>query len=80
MKKEYVKPYLAFESFQLVAALAGSCGMPLNQSAQACSNPDYAPLFGNNVDCGENVFTPDYNEDGLCYQIFEGQTGGFLTS
>ncbi len=65
MKKEYVKPYLALESFQLVAALAGSCSgegqFTLNQGIDNCKLADDT-LFG--AACEDNVHLyPD-----LCYQ------------
>lgn len=37
MKKEYVKPYLAVESFQLDASVAGVCPSDLNHSLSDCS-------------------------------------------
>ena len=79
MKKEYVKPYLAFESFQLVAALAGSCNIKLNHSIHGCdSGVDGGGWFGR--DCGDNIFEYDnVTEDGVCYQgPVEG--GLYLTS
>lgn len=64
MKKEYVKPYLALESFQLVAALAGSCTdankAPLNHGIDSCILDDNT-LFG--IACKESVH--DFPE--LCY-------------
>lgn len=65
MKKEYVKPYLALESFQLVAALAGACSeggsSPLNSGIDSCILADDT-LFGSA--CEDSVH--DYPE--LCYQ------------
>ncbi len=65
MKKEYVKPYLALESFQLVAALAGSCTddgyTPLNQGIDTCKLSDDT-MFG--MSCEDSVH--DFPE--LCYQ------------
>lgn len=41
MKKAYVKPYLAVESFQLDAAIASSCSsenkVPLNYGMNSCT-------------------------------------------
>ena len=37
MKKEYVKPYLAVESFQLDASIASGCGAKLGATADNCS-------------------------------------------
>lgn len=90
MKKEYIKPYLAVESFQLDAAIAGACGsdnmMALNHSVNDCTlmdgqgenyNIDY---FG--AACGlaggVDIVTPD-NPDGACYMVFNA-ADQFLTS
>lgn len=67
MKKEYVKPYLALESFQLVAALAGSCSgegqTQLGQSIDTCTLVDFGDtLFG--AACEDNV----HLHPELCYQ------------
>ena len=79
MKKEYVKPYLAFESFQLVAALAGGCSdagkVPLGHSIDTCTlkEEDQNVWFG--TLCEVNVH--DYPE--WCYQnLLESQL--YLTS
>ena len=40
MKKEYVKPYLAVESFQLDASIASGCGIKLYYSGTACTMVD----------------------------------------
>ena len=80
MKKEYVKPYLALESFQLVAALAGSCDEPLNHSLEKCNFVDedfdtFNPLFAYSA-CEMNIFDTD---EGVCYH--EAVAGGiYLTS
>ena len=80
MKKEYVKPYLALESFQLVAALAGSCTdqgyTPLNQSVDDCKGLESVgiPFFGGS--CQMDVFE---NQE-LCYQTMIEGTGVTLTS
>ena len=84
MKKEYVKPYLALESFQLVAALAGSCSSsgktPLNHSVHECDALDElgGAYFGEN--CLENLVDSGVvAPDGECYQAsVEG--GMYLTS
>ncbi len=68
MKKEYVKPYLALESFQLVAALAGACNgagqTPLNQSIDECTAVEEGGgmLFGNA--CTVNV----HLQPNICHQ------------
>lgn len=76
MKKEYVKPYLALESFQLVAALAGSCNegyaKPLNQSMDECNLEEWGEfMFG--AGCDDNVLQGEDN----CYQTM--LEGGSIT-
>ena len=77
MKKEYVKPYIAVESFQLNAAIASSCSseskIPLNHYEDTCHNPDGPGYFGDACGSGGGVdMTPPYehggdDNDGLCY-------------
>ncbi len=61
MKKQYVKPYLAVESFQLVAALAAGCadkkGGALNQSISSCDSDD--GLFAS-TQCDPNVYDMEW--------------------
>lgn len=82
MKKEYVKPYLALESFQLVAAVAGSCNEPLNHSIDGCTFTDEAndtnnPLFGNS--CDQKIYEFGTNDEGICYNYLA-EGGMYLTS
>lgn len=89
MKKEYIKPYLAVESFQLDAAIAGACGganqMQLNHQVHTCTladeTNDYGLIYFGNA-CGTaggmDIVTPD-NPDGSCYQVFNA-ADQFLTS
>lgn len=72
MKKQYVKPYLALESFQLVAAVAGACKdnnaqVVLGHSLETCK-PEDELLFGGA--CGDY----DMTETGICYQFFADPT------
>ena len=50
MKKEYSKPYLLVESFQLDAAIAASCSSlgvtPLNYSLNTCTAAEEKPGLG----------------------------------
>lgn len=79
MKKEYVKPYLALESFQLVAALAGSCQHAINHSVYDCANGDVTAFFGSHCDLDIYKIDGGITDDGLCYQVaVEGIT--YLTS
>lgn len=86
MKREYFKPYLAVDSFQLDAAIAGACmsggKIPINQSVEACTLLDESEgtdlTFGGA--CFENIMYGDgVNPDGSCYQMFIG-SDMFLTS
>lgn len=90
MKREYIKPYLAVESFQLDAAIAGACSgenmMALNHDVNDCTLMDdrgtnYGLIYFGAA-CGSaggmDVVTPD-NADGACYQVFNASEQ-FLTS
>ena len=65
MKREYRKPYLAVESFQLDAAVASGCAqeskITLNQGLDNCV-PDYGYLFGGACEGagGVNVVSDNY--------------------
>ena len=69
MKREYMKPYLAVESFQLDAAIAGSCTgkMVLAHSVDDCTLVDNKGInWGNDnfgASCGIDIVAPD-----TCYQ------------
>ena len=65
MKKEYTKPFLAVESFQLDAAVAGACkenGVAINHTLDTCVL-EGAGLFGGA--CG--IYDVTQNPQ-LCYQ------------
>ena len=49
IKREYRKPYLAVESFQLDAAIAGACTVDLMYSVDTCT---YVDVDGDNNDSG----------------------------
>ena len=76
MKKNYSKPYLAVESFQLDAAIASSCSangkFPLGHGMDTCTSFEEAPglgYFGLACDKGGNdVVNPGSdNNDTICY-------------
>ena len=80
MKREYRKPYLAMESFQLTAAIAASCSSqektPLNYGISNCKSGDdegetYVDYLGNACDVDilgdENVGITGDDNDTLCY-------------
>ena len=74
MKKDYIKPYLAVESFQLDAAIAGTCTgdgkMSMNHYPDSCNLFIYGEeVFGSA--CGDNVIAnPNDENDAICYQNF----------
>lgn len=81
MKKAYAAPCLAVESFQLDAAVAGSCSEKdlaiLNYAAETCklytdsskTTEDY--IFGSS--CAENLVKYNAGDpnDTLCYHAFQ---------
>lgn len=85
MKKDYIKPYLAVESFQLDAAIAGTCTgddkLPMNHDQNSCNLEDYGEeVFGSA--CGDNVIAnPGDQSDAICYQAFQADIKNlFMTS
>lgn len=92
MKKTYSKPYLAVESFQLNAAIAGACSgkITLGHSVDACHTHDRdnkggvyltnVPFFG--AACANPSNVPngiDVTLDTSCYQAMS-MSDQFLTS
>lgn len=72
MKKSYVKPYIAVETFQLDAAIASSCTsqgkQPLNYSMDVCTLEEEMPglgYFGN--ECTHDVQVEGDGNDLICY-------------
>lgn len=72
MKKEYRKPYLLMESFQLDAAIAATCTQqglqPLNHGLDTCDLDDEMPglnYFGNA--CIHDVKVEGDGNDLICY-------------
>ncbi len=55
MKKEYGKPYLAVESFQMTAALAAGCTLPLQSDGTALLG-GLTFVDGGNGNCKYNLF------------------------
>ena len=74
MKRAYAKPFLAVESFQLDAAIAGACAdagsKTLNLNVNNCVAPAPDYFFSNNCDIsdGIDVTDNDLGGDGYCYQ------------
>lgn len=70
MKKEYRKPYLMVESFQLNAAIAASCSsqgyIAINYGEDTCTF-DNGQFFNNN-NCQMDLTGPEGDgNDTLCY-------------
>lgn len=85
MKKEYAKPFLALETFQLDAALAGSCGganmVQLNHSPGRDCEDEFWQVFGAGW-CTFDVVADDgskspYEESGA-YGCYHGPNGESL--
>lgn len=76
MKKEYSKPLLAYEAFQLTAAIAGDCSLKLNHYSDSCTadangtglGPNTIGEFFSYYNCQLDLTGPE--QDGaetLCY-------------
>lgn len=69
MKREYKKPMIAVESFQLNATFAATCSLKvdLNSGVDTCYF-DFTPEFGQACeDNGGYNVTVDYPDDQPCY-------------
>ena len=73
MKKEYAKPYIMVESFQLNAAIAASCSSqgatPIHYGVDTCTAQEEAPGLGYfGVQCDWDVNKVEFDEnDTICY-------------
>lgn len=70
MKKNYVKPYLAVESFQLDAAIAAACSsqgfIPINYGENSCTFDN--GQFFNSINCQVDLTGPGFDgNDTICY-------------
>ena len=79
MKREYKKPMIAVESFQLDAAIAASCSAegkePLGVTAEVCVHD--SSMF---TTACEYWNIDNNDEDGMCYQTFDNAQALFLQS
>jgi hypothetical protein len=82
MKKDYKKPYLLIESFQLNAAVAGSCaasgGIAINYGENKCGFIEHSEgryEFFNYNNCEVDLTGPEDGYDTICYH---GPTLGLL--
>lgn len=71
MKKEYIKPYLAVESFQLNAAIAASCSdegkIKIGIYLNSCNADEEEPGMSYVGDaCTTDIVNPD-DDDYFCY-------------
>ena len=75
MKKQYVKPAMFSETFDICDSIAAGCGIAVGSTENVCSYPvpgtDYS-LFITGVG-GPCMFTPGDN-DGVCYHIPTAET------
>lgn len=74
MKREYKKPYLLVESFQLNAAVAGSCaaqhGITINYGENSCGfdvGVTKQFQYFNYKNCEVDLTGPDDGNDTICY-------------
>lgn len=73
MKREYQKPIVVFENFELCQAIAATCGMVTNSSQGVCGylpprDPSGLPVFIDGVSgCVRKENDGDYN--GVCYHV-----------
>lgn len=72
MKKEYIKPYLLVESFQLDAAIAAACStenkLAIHYGLDSCTAEEEAPglnYFGNK--CVHDIQVEGDGNDLICY-------------
>lgn len=87
MKREYIKPYLAVESFQLNAAIAGACSskIALNHQVNDCTTHDEDGIKDPNVyifgaACATEIPNGlDITQADTCYQAMS-MSDQFLTS
>lgn len=75
MKKQYVKPAMFSETFDICDSIAAGCGIAVGSTENVCSysvpGTDYS-LFITGVG-GLCMFTPGDN-DGVCYHIPTAET------
>lgn len=86
MKKEYAKPFLAVESFQLDAALAGACkdagaleliGPTADKCIKDLGGGDIIFSFACAQQNGDDITHNDSNDE-LCYQAFQPSIGSVM--
>lgn len=62
MKKEYKKPELLFDSFELSMNIAGTCAAPINHTEKTCEIMPGVKLF---LDTNSCAVTPE--DPSICY-------------
>lgn len=67
MKRQYVKPDLSFESFEMSSNIATGCGIKVGPTEMSCD-------IDGNLSAGMGLFSEKYSceytpdTDGMCYQ------------
>ena len=74
MKKQYVKPAMFSETFDICDSIAAGCGIAVGSTEHDCgySFPGVGYIFITGVG-GPCIFTPGDN-DGVCYHIPTAET------
>ena len=67
MKKEYSKPQIVFDSFQLSQSIAGNCDFISNFAAEVCMILE--PETGDIVFGSDCPFTVPGANDTICYHV-----------
>lgn len=91
MKRNYTKPTVMFESFQLACAIAGDCTYTLNIYSYICAadenmqgmGPSNNGIFYDYNNCQFDLTGPELDgADSMCYHgpFFTGGTSVFLAS
>lgn len=72
MKREYIKPVVIFESFQIVTSIAAGCGMiPTSQSWDSCGYKDPSNdnvVYATKNTCAHMQLPQDADEE-FCYHV-----------
>ena len=76
MKKQYVKPAMFSEAFDICDSIAAGCGIAVGSTENVCSYPvpgtDYSPFItGVGGTC---TIVPPGDGDGVCYHIPTAET------
>lgn len=67
MKKEYKKPELLFDSFELSECIAKGCSIKTNHTTETCGNVPGIGTLWSSDSCTFKV--GDDNSDNFCYNV-----------